>query len=66
MTTETLDYRGYKLKVAPNGTGWRVFVRAPGALFAEAEYASTSDFSDRDGCIAKAKLIVDDLIVRGA
>ena len=62
MIPEPIEYRGYKLNVSQRGTGWAAFIRAPGAQFAEAEFAAALD---RDGCIAKAKQIVDDLIKRG-
>jgi len=62
MPTESIEYRGYKVNVSQRGTGWAGFIRAPGSEFAEAEFAAAMD---RDGCLAKAKQIVDDLIERG-
>ena len=62
MTPERIEYRGYKLNISQRGSGWAGFIRAPGAEFADAEFAAAPD---REGCIAKAKEIVDDLIKRG-
>jgi hypothetical protein len=60
---EILDYRGFRLNVQAQGTGWKVFIYRPGAITAESTIPSTMEYADRDACIAEAKVIVDRLMI---
>jgi hypothetical protein len=61
---EDFLYKGCTLKVRPQGSGWKVFIYRPSANLAEATIPSTMEFSDREACIAEAKIIVDNLFKR--
>jgi len=56
-TTES--YRGYRLFLQQFGTGWRVFIYAPGTNAALSKSPNTQDPNGQDSLVRKAHEIVD-------
>lgn len=56
---QNISYKGHRLNVGPHSGAWRVFIFKPGSIFAEFEIPNGTD---RETCIAEAKLYVDKLL----
>jgi len=62
MTAEIIEYRGYELHVASEGSGLKVMIRSSGGGFAKPEIPRSRDKSRREQLIAEAKATVDALL----
>jgi hypothetical protein len=62
QVAEERTYRGYLLQVSPQGPGWKVVIRAPGAWFAQNAIPYTRDPHGRDQVVAEAERAVDGLL----
>jgi hypothetical protein len=59
MTTEIIEYMGYRLDRRPFGKGWRVLIYPPGTNSALSEYASDLEKDSKEAVVVAAKKIVD-------
>jgi hypothetical protein len=62
QVAEDRTYRGYLLQVSPQGPGWKVVIRAPGAWFAHNQIPYTRDPDGRDQVVVEAERAVDGLL----
>jgi hypothetical protein len=54
-----VDYKGYRIEIAPVGKGWRAVIFAPGSTRALADSPSNLEKSRTEEIIAEAKRIID-------
>jgi len=56
---QNVDYRQYRLEVRQQGSGWKVLIYPPGAVFGLSEVPSTEENDQRETVIVQAKKVVD-------
>jgi hypothetical protein len=56
---DVINYRGYRLEVAPVGTGWRAPIYAPGTVSPLPESPAVLEKISKDEIVAEAKRIID-------
>jgi hypothetical protein len=56
---EVIDYRGYRIAVAPVGKGWRALIFSPGSTSAWPESPTNLEKSGKEEIISEAKRIID-------
>jgi hypothetical protein len=59
---DDIEYRGFRLMLMVNGTGWRVFIYGPNSKLLEGEMPSTTNPAGRTAVIDEARQIVDRLL----
>ena len=56
---EDIDYNDFRLEVRRFGSGWRIFVYAPGSILSLEGIPNTRQYGERNKVIAEAKGLVD-------
>jgi hypothetical protein len=56
---EDIDYHGFRLEVRRFGSGWRIFVYAPGSILSLEGIPNTRQYGERNKVIAEAKGLTD-------
>jgi hypothetical protein len=56
---EDIDYHGFRLEVRRFGSGWRIFVYAPGSILSLEGIPNTRQYGERNKVIAEAKGLAD-------
>jgi hypothetical protein len=62
MPDQIIEYRGYQLTVKPQGTGYKIDIRRPGAAFSRPQIPFSPDKSELPKLIAEAEALVDALL----
>ena len=63
---EELQYRGFRIMVVVQGTGWRAFIHEPGSRRPRQEVLYTAEPADRISVVDDAKRIVDGLLLHSS
>jgi hypothetical protein len=61
---ESINYKGYRLKIGPVGKGWRAAIYAPGSSFPLSESPAMLEKSAKEAIVAEAKKIIDERLNR--
>jgi len=56
---EDIDYNDFRLEVRRFGSGWRIFVYAPGSILSLEGIPNTRQYGERNKVIAEAKGLTD-------
>ena len=56
---EDIDYHGFRFEVRRFGSGWRIFVYAPGSILGLEKIPNTRQYGERNKVIAEAKGLAD-------
>jgi hypothetical protein len=60
---EEVQYRGFRIMVLVQGTGWRAFIYEPGSRLARREILFTAEPTGRKTVVDDAKRIIDRLLL---
>jgi hypothetical protein len=60
---EELRYRGFRIMVVAQGTGWRAFIHEPDSRLARQEVLYTAEPAGRTTVVDDAKRIIDGLLL---